>query len=70
MRADEWCATRGIPKGDVQPIEQIWDFATEWYGRHANKDWTKWSLHDAVKMFARHGLTGPIWAIGDESGHF
>ncbi|KAJ5366653.1 transmembrane protein [Penicillium brevicompactum] len=67
---DEWCSTRGIPKGDVRPIEQIWNFATEWYGRHADADWTKWSLHDAVEIFRRHNLTGPTWSIGDNSGRF
>ncbi|KAJ5348403.1 putative transmembrane protein [Penicillium brevicompactum] len=67
---DEWCSTRGIPKGDVRPIEQIWNFATEWYGRHADADWTKRSLHDAVEIFRRHNLTGPTWSIGDNSGRF
>ncbi|KFG81369.1 putative transmembrane protein [Metarhizium anisopliae] len=67
---DEWCATRGIAKGDVRPIKQIWDFAAEWYSRHADADWTKLSLHDAAEIFARHKLTGPIWTIGDEAGRF
>ncbi|KAL7758331.1 hypothetical protein ACKLNR_012858 [Fusarium oxysporum f. sp. zingiberi] len=69
-QVDEWCLTRGIPKGDVRPIEQIWDFATEWYGRHADKNWTKWSLHEAVEIFRRHNLTGSIWAIGSDEGRF
>ncbi|KAH7024478.1 putative transmembrane protein [Microdochium trichocladiopsis] len=67
---EEWCATRGIPKGDVRPVQQVWDFAREWYGRHADADWTKWSLHEAVEIFRKHGLTGPTWTIGDESGRF
>ncbi|ETS78428.1 hypothetical protein PFICI_10490 [Pestalotiopsis fici W106-1] len=67
---DEWCATRGIQKGDVRPIEQIWNFAGEWYGRHADADWTKWSVRDAVEMFSRHNLTGPIWALGEEAERF
>jgi hypothetical protein len=67
---DEWCSIRGIPKGDVRPIEQIWDFATEWYGRHADANWTKWSLRDAVEIFRRHNLTGPIWSIRDTAEHF
>ncbi|OAA55379.1 Alkylmercury lyase [Cordyceps fumosorosea ARSEF 2679] len=67
---DEWCATRGIPKGDVRPIKQIWDFAAEWYGRHADADWTKWSLSEATEIFERHKLTGPIWAISHEAGRF
>lgn len=67
---DEWCASRGIAKGDVRPIQQIWDFAAEWYGRHADADWTKWSLHEAMEIFARHQLDGEIWAIGDGAGRF
>jgi hypothetical protein len=67
---DDWCSTRGIRKGDVRPIEQIWAFATEWYGRHADVDWAKWSLHEAVDIFRRHNLTGPIWKIEDNTGRF
>lgn len=29
-----------------------------------------WSLRDAVEMFRRHNLTGPVWSIGDEAGRF
>lgn len=67
---DDWCATRGIPKGDVRPVEQIWNFAAEWYGRHADADWTKWSLRDAAEIFKRHNLYGPVWEIGDETERF
>lgn len=67
---DEWCAARGVPKGDVRPVKQVWDFAVEWYGRHADADWTKWTLQDATEIFGRHQLNGPIWAIGDNSGRF
>lgn len=67
---DEWCATRGIPKGDVRPIKQIWDFACEWYGRHADVDWTKWTVSEAIDIFERHGLTGPTWSIGDTADRF
>lgn len=67
---DEWCASRGIAKGDVRPVQQVWDFAAEWYGRHADKDWTKWSLGEAMEIFERHKLDGEVWAIGGGSGRF
>ncbi|KAL5092795.1 hypothetical protein Trisim1_000532 [Trichoderma cf. simile WF8] len=67
---DEWCATRGIAKGDVRPIKQVWDFAREWYGRHADANWKKWTVRDAIEIFGRHKLTGPTWDIGDEAGRF
>lgn len=69
-QVDAWCVARGIPKGDVRPIEQIWAFAIEWYGRHADADWSKWSAREAVEIFKRHGLTGPIWTLPEESGRF
>jgi hypothetical protein len=69
-QVDDWCAKRGIPKGDVRPIEQVWTFAAEWYGRHADADWTKWSMREATEIFGRHNLTGPIWALSTETGRF
>lgn len=48
-----WCASRGIPKGDVRLIEQVWAFATEWYARHADADWNKWSVQEAAEIFMR-----------------
>lgn len=69
-QVDEWCTSRGIPKGDVRPLEQIWEFAVQWYGRHADADWTKWTVREAIEIFARHHLTGPIWTLADEGSRF
>ena len=67
---DQWCAQHGKRKGDVQPIQRVWRFAQEWYGRHAEPDWEKPSAHEAAEMFARHGLSGPIWDLADQEGRF
>ncbi|HRO53294.1 MAG TPA: alkylmercury lyase family protein [Alicycliphilus sp.] len=69
-QVDEWCATRGILKGDVRPIEQIWEFSRQWYARHADADWTKWTVHEAIEIFARHHLSGPTWALADQAERF
>jgi hypothetical protein len=69
-QVDEWCTTRGIAKGDVRPIEQVWRFAVEWYGRHADADWIKWSTREAADMFLRHNLSGPTWALADQPERF
>lgn len=69
-QVDDWCIERGIPKGDVRPIEQVWTFAAEWYARHADADWTKWSAREATEMFSRHNLTGPIWMLTAETARF
>lgn len=69
-QVSEWCSTRGVPKGDVRPIEQVWRFASEWYARHADANWTKWSAREAAEIFQRHQLTGPIWALSDDPARF
>ncbi|KAK4444183.1 Alkylmercury lyase-domain-containing protein, partial [Podospora aff. communis PSN243] len=69
-KVDEWCAKRGIERGDVRPIEQVWKFARDWYGRHTEEDWTKWTTKEAGELFGRHGLSGPIWALEEKEGRF
>ena len=69
-QVNEWCASRGIPKGDVRPIAQVWTFAAEWYARHADANWTKWSTGEAKEIFHRHNLTGPIWTLSAENTRF
>lgn len=69
-QVDAWCNERGVPKGDVRPIQQVWRFACDWYARHADADWTKLSIPQAARLFERHGLTGPFWELPAEGQHF
>jgi len=69
-QVDDWCTSRGIAKGDVRPIEQISTFAAEWYGRHADADWTKWTMQEAAELFRRHQLDGPIWNLSAAAERF
>lgn len=67
---DAWAARHNIPKGDVRPVSQVWEFAKAWYGRHLDLDWTKWTNEEARALFERHGLSGPIWDIPASAGRF
>jgi hypothetical protein len=67
---DEWCARHGMPRGDVQPLETIWQFARVWYGRHRAPDWKKWSASEARAIFATFGLSGPTWEVPDSGDRF
>lgn len=69
-RIDEWCHRHRIPKGSVQPLSRIWEMAKVWYGRHLDPDWKKWSGDEALAIFSRFGLTGPIWEIPTSSARF
>lgn len=59
-----------MPRGDVQPLSRVLGFAQEWYGRHLDRDWVKWSTAEAAALFERHGLSGPVWQIMAENTRF
>lgn len=67
---DAWCMRHAMPRGDVQPIATVWAFAQAWYGRHLDPAWTKWTTEEARTLFARFGLTGPIWALPESDERF
>lgn len=67
---EDWCRRHDIAKGDVRGLDQVWRFAGDWYARHLDTDWRKWTIDEARTMFARHGLDGPIWELPAAAGRF
>ena len=67
---DAWTKKHNILKGDVQPIENIWNFSKKWYGNHLNPKWTKWTIAEAKEMFDEFNLTGRIWKLNDSKERF
>lgn len=67
---NDWCGRHQIPKGDVQPLTNIWEFAKAWYGRHLDENWTKWTALEAKALFERFHLTGPTWEIPAAASRF
>lgn len=69
-QVDTWTKKHNIPKGDIQPIEKIWNFSKKWYGNHLNPEWTKWTIDDAKKIFAEYELNDKIWNLGESKDRF
>lgn len=67
---DSWCRKHNIPKGDVQPVDRIWNFSKRWYGNHLNPDWTKWTMKDAKRMFGEFDLENKTWDLGESKERF
>jgi hypothetical protein len=44
--------------------------AREWYGKHADKDWRKWTAAEAKQIFENVGLTGQFWSLDSGTGRF
>ena len=69
-QVSEWSLRHGIPEGDIQPIDQVWSLAQEWYGRHLDPDWRKWNQEEAERIFGKNGLQGEIWALSGSGERF
>ncbi len=69
-QVDEWTRKHDVPKGDIQPIENIWNFSKKWYGNHLNPEWTKWTIEESKQMFTEFNLTGEIWELEDSTDRF
>jgi hypothetical protein len=65
-----WSERHGIPLGSVAPIAQVMDLGREWYARHADPDWRKWTVREAAEIFRRVGLVGEFWEIPTTEGGF
>ncbi len=69
-QVEDWCRRHGIGKGDVRPLSVVARFAAQWYGRHLDADWRKWTIAEARALIADHGLSGPIWDWANTEGRF
>jgi len=67
---DIWTKKHNIPKGDIQPIENIWNFSKRWYGNHLNPKWKKWTIEEAKEMFNQFNLKDNIWKLNDSNERF
>ncbi|HAI57535.1 MAG TPA: hypothetical protein DCM04_06310 [Saprospirales bacterium] len=67
---DDWTKKHDISKGDVQPINKIWEFSKEWYGNHLNPNWEKWTIQEAKQLFNEFGLENEIWQLEDSKERF
>lgn len=70
VEIDDWCMRHDINKGDVQPIDTIWQFSKVWYGNHLNPEWQKWDLEQAKDIFSQFGLTHSVWNLPDGKERF
>lgn len=60
---DRWCASRGLPRGGILTLEQLWELATAWYANRMAPDWRRRTAEEAEAVFAGIGLTGPFWRL-------
>ena len=70
LAVSDWSSRHNIPRGDIQPLSNVWEFAKAWYGHHLDENWSKWSAAEAKELFEQFGLRGPVWDIPAEVSRF
>ena len=58
---DQWCATRGQPRGGLLDLGTLWALAQAWFHDRSSPAWRRRTPEEAQELFARLGLTGPFW---------
>ncbi|MEP6676644.1 MAG: alkylmercury lyase family protein [Ferruginibacter sp.] len=69
-QVSEWSQQHHIPKGDVQSINNVWEFSKKWYGNHLNPEWQKWTMEEAKAIFTEFNLTNKIWDLESSGTRF
>ncbi|QPB83209.1 hypothetical protein CWC22_009495 [Pseudoalteromonas rubra] len=67
---ESWCERHCMEKGDVQPINKVWEFSKVWYGNHLSPNWMKWSVDEAKEIFARFNLVNLVWDMPSNNSRF
>jgi hypothetical protein len=60
---DRWCEAKGIPRGALLSIRQLWGLARAWYGNRLSEDWRRKTPEEAEAIFEEIGLAGPFWKL-------
>jgi len=68
--AASWAERHGFVLGEILPLAQIGELAQRWYGRHADRHWSKWTVNQARDIFQAVGLTGPFWELPEANKKF
>ena len=60
---DRWSEQRGIPKGAVLALAELWRLADAWYRDRLSPHWRRRSTEEAEALFAELGLKGDFWRL-------
>jgi hypothetical protein len=62
-QVDEWCHKHKIAKGEVHPLDKVWELAKLWYSNYLDESWTRKSPEYAETIFKTVGLTSEFWKL-------
>ena len=60
---DQWCAERGLPRGESLGLDQVWALAQAWYHNRLDPAYRGRSAEEAQAIFRQVGLRAPFWYL-------
>jgi len=69
-QVNDWTKRHHIPRGDIQSIDNVWQFSKKWYGNHLNPEWQKWTMQEAKDIFIAFNLTNKTWDLEKSAARF
>jgi hypothetical protein len=61
---DRWCASWGLPRGEVFSLEKCWQLAEAWFREsRASPAWRRRTPDETTALFATLGLTSDFWRL-------
>jgi hypothetical protein len=60
---DRWLEQRGLERGAILSLEQLWRLGDAWYADRLDRDWRRRTPEEAEALFAELGLTGDFWRL-------
>ncbi len=58
-----WCERRGIARGAVLTLHQMWELSVVWYAGRTDPTWRGRSPEEAEALFRSVGLEGAFWTF-------
>jgi hypothetical protein len=58
---DRWCQVRGMTRGPLVSLDQLWQLAVAWYGNRLTVESRRPMGAEVRQIFERVGLMGEFW---------
>lgn len=60
---ERWLVMRGYPRGQIVPLDVVWQLAKAWYADPRRVEWRPRTRDESQAVLASVGLTDDFWQL-------
>jgi hypothetical protein len=60
---EKWCKRKGLKRGEILTIDQVWELSKLWYHNRLSADFHGRSIDQVADVFRQAGLTSAFWYL-------